>query len=82
LKLSLKGRAKILLVEGKVNLLLYTGVRKPLLCVFVRFFFGVVLGMQFRSAQIEFGGVIEFGMKLEVRGIGWKRRGDDPIAEA
>jgi hypothetical protein len=50
--------------------------------VFVRFFFGVVLGMQFRSAQIEFGGVIEFGMKLEVRGIGWKRRGDDPIAEA
>jgi hypothetical protein len=38
--------------------------------------------MQFRSAQSEFDGEIGFGMKLEVRGIEWKRRGDDPIAEA
>jgi hypothetical protein len=38
--------------------------------------------MQFRSAQIDFGGEIEFRMKLEVRGIEWRRRGDDPIAEA
>jgi hypothetical protein len=74
--------AFILLVEGKVNLLLYTGVRKPLLCVFVRTFWVSVLGMQFRSAQIEFGGEIEFGMKLELSGIEWRRRGDDPIAEA
>jgi hypothetical protein len=38
--------------------------------------------MQFCSAQIEFAGEIGFRMKLEVRGIEWKRRGDDPIADA
>jgi hypothetical protein len=59
----------ILLVEGKVNLLLYTGVRKPLIACLSAFFLGVVLGMQFRSAQSEFAGEIEFRMKLEVRGI-------------
>jgi hypothetical protein len=71
-----------LLVEVKVNLLLYTGVRKPLLCGHSAVFLRVVLGMQFRSAQSEFGSEIGFRMKLEVRGIEWRRRGDDPIAEA